>query len=257
VAAKKASGGGAAAAVIPDIVSLHPPGLGRAATGRDDRVGEAAAGDRGMGRDEGMAVVSVCSSLAADRRRRFVVELAAEGAARQLLAMAVEHEHAAADSGGDRRGDLLEAALLEDEALEPALHRDPALQDLVLLVDEVGEGLLGQSDERHRVGDLEQREALLLGLVGQCLRQLGVIEAGAEPEPGEVVIGEAADEGALLGGALELDARREDELTAGEPGGRVLELGDVHPANRALAGALASGQFEPELVEQALDAQHR
>ena len=78
----------------------------------------------------------------------------------------------AADRGGDRRRDLLQAALLEDQPLEPPLDGDAALQHLVLLVDEAGEGLLGDRDERRRVGHLEEREVALLGLLDQRLRQL-------------------------------------------------------------------------------------
>ena len=128
----------------------------------------------------------------ADRADRLGGELAAEAAPGEPLAAAVEDRHRAADRGGDRRDDLLQAALFEDQALEPALHRDAALQHLVLLVDEAGEGLLGDRDERRRVGDLEEREVALLRLVDQRFRQFFVVEAGAEAEPGEVVVGEQA-----------------------------------------------------------------
>ena len=162
----------------------------------------------------------------------------------------------AADRGGDRRRDFLQAALLEDQPLEPALHGDAALQHLVLLVDEAGEGLLGDRDERRRVGDLEEREVALLGLVDQRFRQLLVAEAGAEAEPGEVAVGEQADEGALLGGAVERDPGGQHQLAAGEPRGRVLELGDVDPAHRRGRRLGAGREVEVELVEQALDGEH-
>ena len=99
-------------------------------------------------------------------------ELAAEAAPGEALAAAVEDGDGAADGGGDRRRDFLQAALLEDQPLEPPLHGDAALQHLVLLVDEPGEGLLGDRDERRRVGHLEEREVALLGLVDQRFRQL-------------------------------------------------------------------------------------
>ena len=155
-------------------------------------MGERAAGDRGMGRDEGVAVAGVGERFVADRADRVGRELTPEAAPGEPLAAAVEDRDRAADRRGDRGDDLLEAALFQDQALEPALDRDPALQDLVLLVDEAGEGLLGDRDERGRVGDLEQREVALLGLVDERFRQFLVAEAGAEPEAGEVVVGEQA-----------------------------------------------------------------
>ena len=143
------------------VADDHDPGLRRAAAGRDHRVGERAAGDRRVGRDEGVPVAGVGERFVADRADRVGGELAAEAAPGEPLAAAVEDRDRAADRGGDRGDDLLEAALFEDQALEPALHRDPALQHLVLLVDEAGEGLLGDRDERRRVGDLEEREVAL------------------------------------------------------------------------------------------------
>ena len=83
-------------------------------------------------------------------------------------------------------------------------------------------------------------------------------EAGAEAEPGEVVVGEAADEVALLGSAVsKRDAGGQHQLAAGEPRRRVLELGDVDPAHRRLGRARPRGhELEAEFVEQALDRQH-
>ena len=83
-----------------------------------------------------MAVAGVAERLFADPGDRLGGELAAEAAAGEPLAAAVEDRHGAADRGGDRRGDFLQPALLQDQPLEPPLHRDPALQHLVLLVDE-------------------------------------------------------------------------------------------------------------------------
>ena len=218
------------------VADDHDPGLGWAAAGRDHRVGERPARHRGVRGDEGMAVGGVPERLLADAADRVGGELAAEAAAGEPLAAAVEDRDGAADCRGDRRGDLLQPALLQDQPLEPALHRDAALQHLVLLVDEAGEGLLGDRDERGRVGDLEEREVALLGLVDERLRQSLVAEAGAEAEPGEVAVGEDADEGALLGGVVERDPGGQHQLAAGEPRRRVLELGDVDPPHRRRRG---------------------
>ena len=237
------------------VADDHHPGLGRAAAGRDHRVGQGPAGDRGMGGDEGVTVADVAERFLADRADRVGGELAAEAAPGEALAAAVEDGDGAADRGGDRRRDLLQAALLQDQPLQPSLHGDAALQNLVLLVDEAGEGFLGDRDERRRVGDLEQREVPLLGLLDQRFRQFAVAEAGAEAEPGEVAVGEQADEGALLGGAVERDPGAEHQLAAGEPGGRVLELGDVDPSHRRSSRSGAGREIEVELIEQALDGE--
>ena len=45
------------------VADDHDPGLRRAAAGRDHRVGERPAGDRGVGRDEGVAVAGVARAL--------------------------------------------------------------------------------------------------------------------------------------------------------------------------------------------------
>ena len=209
-----------------------------------------------MGGDEGVPVGGVRERFLADRFHRLGGELAAEAAPGEPLAAAAEDRHRAADRGGDRRHDLLQAALFEDQSLEPALHGDAPLQHLVLLVDEAGEGLLGDRDERGRVGHLEEREVPFLRLLDQRFRQLVVVEAGAEAEAGEVVVGEQADEGALFGRGAERDPGGQHQLATGEPRGRVLQLGDVDPAHRRLAGLGAGSELEVELVEQALDGEH-
>ena len=219
-------------------------------------MGESPAGDRGMGRDERVPVAGVGEGFVADRADRVGGELTAEAAPGEPLAAAVEDRDRAADRGGDRGDDLLEAALFQHQPLEPALDRDSPLQHLVLLVDEAGEGLLGDRDERRRVGDLEQREVALLGLVDQRFRQFFVAEPGPEPEAGEVVIGEQGDELALLGRRLERDPRRQHQLAAGEPRGRVLELGDVDPPHRGRCPGHPGGQVKAQLVEKALDGEH-
>jgi hypothetical protein len=83
-----------------------------------------------------------------------------------------------------------------------------------------------------------------------------VAEAGAEAEAGEIVVSEPADERALLGGVVEGDAGGQHQLAAGEPWGRVLELGDVNPAHRRLGGVRPGRQVESQFVEQALDREH-
>ena len=218
------------------VADDHDPGLGRPATGRDHRMGERPPRHRGVRRDEGVAVAGVAERLFADAPDRVGRELAAEAAAGQALAAAVEDGDGAADGGGDRRGDFLQAAFLQDQPLEPALDGDAALQHLVLLVDQAREGFLGDRDERGRVGNLEEREIALFRLVDQRFRQFAVAEAGAQPEAGEVAVGEDADEGALLGGRVQWDAGGQHQLAAGEPRRRVLQLGDVDPANRGLGG---------------------
>ena len=77
-----------------------------------------------MSRDEGVAVGDVGERFVADRVDRLGGELAAEAAPGEPLAAVVEDRHGAADGGGDRRHDLLQAALFEDQPLEPALHGD-------------------------------------------------------------------------------------------------------------------------------------
>ena len=83
-------------------------------------------------------------------------------------------------SRGSRR-----ARALDHQPLEPLVHLGAALEHRVLLVDQPREGSLGDRDERHLVRDLEQRHAALVGLVDERLRQSLVLEAGAEPEPGD------------------------------------------------------------------------
>ena len=104
------------------------------------------------------------------------------------------------------------------------MRGERALQDGVLLVDQVRERLLGQRDEGDVVGDLEEREAQLGRGLAQRLRRLGVGEPDAEPETREVVAGQALDERALRIGRLEVHARREQQLAAREPRRRIGQL---------------------------------
>ena len=91
-------------------------------------MGEGPPGDAGVGGDEGVAVVGVAEGFFADPGDRLGRELAAEALAGEPLAAGVEDGDGAADGGGDGGGDFLQAALLEDQPLEPPLHGDPALQ---------------------------------------------------------------------------------------------------------------------------------
>ena len=135
-----------------------------------------------------------------------------------------EHVDRAAGGRRQRAHQLVEPALLEHEPLEPLVDRDAALQDLVLLVHEARERLLGDRDERQLVGHLEHREAQPARLLHERGRQLGVLEPGPEAEPGEVAARKQPHELALALGAVELDARRQQKLPARQPGRRVEEL---------------------------------
>ena len=94
------------------------------------------------------------------------------GVAGELAAGGVVNDRRAADRGCDRAEDRLQPASLDHQPLQPLVHLGAALQHRVLLVDQGREGALGDRDERHLVGDLEQRHAPLVGLVherlGQC-----------------------------------------------------------------------------------------
>ena len=58
-------------------------------------------------------------------------------------------------------GKVLDQFGLEHQLFQPAMDRNPALEHLVLLVDQARERLLGDGDERQLVGDGEQREVAL------------------------------------------------------------------------------------------------
>ena len=72
-----------------------------------------------------------------------------------------------------------------------------------------------------------------------------MVEAGAEPEPGEPLAGEQLDVAALLGRRRQVVAGGQQQLAARQPRGRVGVLGDVDPADRAVGRALARGELEP------------
>ena len=145
---------------------------------------ERAAGEVGMvGRERlGVARARAAAGLGADRRDLLVVERAAERAAGQRRAAAVEHERRPADQPGERADDPVHAALGEHDALQALLGGDRAAQQRVLLVDQPRERLLGDRDERQLVRDLEQREAALARRLDQRLGHVVVREAHAEAQ---------------------------------------------------------------------------
>ncbi len=81
-------------------------------------------------------------------------------------------------------------------------------------------------------------------------------EAGAEAEAGEAVLGEQGDELALAGCARELDPGGQQELLAGEPRGRVIELGDVNPADLPPRPARARRELELQVLDELTNGEH-
>ena len=187
-------------------------------------------------------------------------EVPAVGGLAEHHAVEVEEDRRAADQGRERREDGLEALLFEHDLGELLVHREAALQKRVLLVDDLRGHRLGDGDERHVVRHLEQRETVLLGDLDERRRHLVEAEAGAEAEPGEVVVDEQLE-------LLDLPVLRADEAVAGgeeelaalEPLGRVGDLGDVHPAHRVAGGLGAGQQSEVQVgdLKDVLDADHR
>jgi hypothetical protein len=149
---------------------------------------------------------------------------APERVQRLRLAAAVEDDRRAADQRRQRGCDRVQPALAEHDALQALLHRDRSLQQRVLLVDQAGERLLGHRDERRVVRDLDQREVALGGGLNQRLGHLLVAEADAEAEAREAVVGQPRDVAALLVGRRQRQPGGEQQLTTGEPRGRVREL---------------------------------
>ena len=125
-----------------------------------------------------------------------------------------------------------------------------------MLVDEVREGLLGDGDERHLVGHLEEREAELVGGLDHRLGHRRVGEAGAEAEAGQPVAGEPRDVLALGVGALELEAGGQQQLAARQPRRRIDDLGDVDPADRAVDARLTRHEPDVEVAQEITQGQH-
>ena len=140
-----------------------------------------------------------------------------------------------------------DAAALQHRAGQRVLGLDGPLQQVVLLGEEAAEDRLGDRDERHRVGDLEQREPGLLGRRRQGPRHLVVAEPQPEPEPGESRVDQSLEVGALLRGRG-ADGRpgREQDLAALQPRRRILELGAVDPPDGPADARLAGDEPERE-----------
>jgi hypothetical protein len=100
-------------------------------------------------------------------------------AAHELGAARVEDQRRPADQRRERLGHPVEPALREHDPLQPLVRRQRPLQHGVVLVDQVRGRLLGDRDERHVIGHLEQREAQLGRRLAQGLGHLGVREARA------------------------------------------------------------------------------
>ena len=180
----------------------------------------------------------------------------AEGAPHEQRAARVVGEHAAADQGRECGDDRVEPALGQHDPLESLVRGDRTAQDRVLLVDEPAEGRLGDGDERHVVRHLDERQVTLSRSCHDRVRNRSVREAGAESEPRELMVGEQVDERALALRRVELKPRGEQQLAAGHPGRRVLQLGDVDPADRRLHASLARQQAQVEAAQQLVDRQH-
>ena len=173
------------------------------------------------------------------------------------LAAPVVDQRRPADQRGQRARHAVEALLGEHDPLEPLVRRERATQERVLLVDEMGERLLGEGDERQLVGHLEEGEAVLLGGLHHRLGHGVVAEPRAQPDAREPVARQPRDVLALPVGVLELHPRGEQQLTAREPRRRVLQLGDVHPADRAVQPVGSGRGGDVELTEKVAEGQHR
>ena len=175
----------------------------------------------------------------------------------EQLPAAVEHHRRAADQRRERAGDAVEPALGEHDPLEALVRRQRPPQDRVLLVDQVAERLLGDGDERQLVRDLEQREPVLLGGRGERLGHRLVREPGAEAQAGQLVAGEPRDVLALAIGVGQLHPGGQQQLAAGEPRRRVLQLGDVHPADGMVQPGAPARGAELEIAKEVTESQHR
>ena len=198
-------------------------------------------------------------ALAHLRRRlgqRGVRQRHGAGGARERLAARVEDDRRAPDQAGERGRDTLQPLLREHDLLQPLVRRQRALQDRVLLVDQVGERLLGDRDERRLVRHLDEREAELLGRRAQLAGRLGVGEPGAEPEAREVVRRQVLHERALAARIGQVHPGGEQQLAAREPRGRVVELGDVHPSDGAVEPLLAGDEADVEVADQVAQREH-
>ena len=112
----------------------------------------------------------------------------------------VDEGEAAVEVVADDGEQRVDPAAADDRLREALVHGQCARLLLQLLVGEVGEGGLRDRDKGHLVRDRQYRERLLLRLLDDRLRHLGEAEACAEPEPGEPVLRQPSDVGALRRG---------------------------------------------------------
>ena len=79
------------------------------------------------------------ADLLAQRGDRVRRQPAAEGVLGEHLAAGVEQDHRRTDERRERRDEIVDPALGEDDLLEPLLRGERSAQNRVLLVDELGE----------------------------------------------------------------------------------------------------------------------
>ena len=208
---------------------------------------------------EVLAVGAAVADLAPEVGDELASQVPAVGGLAEHHAVKVEKHRRAAHQSRERGKDGLEALFFEDDLGELLVHREAALQERVLFVDDLRGHGLGDGDERHVIGHLEQRESVLLGDPDERRRHLVEAEAGAEAEPREIVIDEPLELlDLLLLRADEAIPGGEEELAALEPSGGVGDLGDVHPAHRIAARLGAGQQSEVQVgdLEDVLNADH-
>ena len=164
------------------------PGDGIAPTAARNRDGKGAAGEVPLGREcRQRPVGNVGGELGRERggvlgTRRGTVE-----AARELAAAAVEDDRRPADRRRRRGKDLLQPSAFDHQSLEALMHLGAAVEHVELLVDQMGRGALVDRDERHLVRDLEQGQVVGSRGIEQSLRQALVVEAGSEPQSGDLL----------------------------------------------------------------------
>ena len=240
--------------------ALRRPAPARGHRQRQRAPGQVRVVGRELGRLGGRPRPSPSASAHAPARSaldRGLGDRPAERALGHDLAARVQHQHRASDRRRQRARHLAEPPLLQHQPLQALVGGDPALEHLVLLVHQPPERLLGDGDERQLVRHLEHREAQRAGLVHQRLGDRVVLEAGAEAHAGQVVVAEPARELALALGAGELQPGGQDQLAARQPRRGVVQLADVHPADRRLGGLRAAHQLQTHLVHEGPEREHR
>lgn len=158
----------------------------------------------------------------------------------------------------ERGRDAVDPAPLHDGAGQNVLGVDRALEHVVLLREQPGEHGLRERDERNRVRDLEQGEPGLFRRGDEGPRHLVEAEPEPEPEPGQTRLREALQVAPLPGrGGADPVPRGQEDLAPLEPRRGVLELGDVHPPDRASDVRLPGDQpeREPGYVQDVADGE--